>query len=331
MAIEKRTAQDGTVSYRVRLRLKGRGDLSSTHARRGDARAWEAQVRVAPQTGPSSTGPGGQRLTVDEVFDRYLDLLPTLALKDERNRRRHVEWWRQELKGLPLSELSPARIARARDKLLTTRIKPTGTQGALRTRAPATVVRHLAALSHVLSIAADDWGWLEANPVRKVRKPRQPRGRVRYLNEPERNRLLQACRESTSSTLLPAVVIALATGMRKGEILSLRWCQVDLERGLVKLEDTKNGERRQLPLVGPALAAVMHLAVSNPRPLDLVFPGEDRERPRDISKAWATAVKKAGLVDFRFHDLRHTTASYLAMRGGPCLRSAKYWVTSPLK
>lgn len=320
MAIEKRITKDGKVTYRVRLRQRGRGDRSATHARLADARAWEARMRVAAPASGEPRWPNGQSPAMSEVFDRYLNLLPTLGLKDERNRRRHVHWWRQEFNGLRLGELAPARIALARDKLLTTPIPARRRQAMPRTLAPATVVRHLAALSHVLSVATDDWGWLESNPMRKVRKPRQPRGRVRYLSDPERTQLLQACRESTSEALLPVVILALATGMRKGEILSLRWWQVDLERGLVTLEHTKNGERRQLPLVGPALAAIVDLAGEHPQPPDLVFPGEVRGRPRDITKAWTTAVKKAGLADFRFHDLRHTTASYLAMRGASLLQ-----------
>src|SRR5262249_42073868 len=143
-----------------------------------------------------------QRHTVDETIERYLTLLPTMQLKDARNRRRHVEWWRNELEGLRLSELSRDRISSARDRLLATPIpsqskaRPQPT----RLRKPATVVRYLAALSHLLSTAVD-WGWLEDNPMRKVRKPTQPPGRVRYLSDAERERLLIACRESKSRAL----------------------------------------------------------------------------------------------------------------------------------
>ena len=165
-------------------------------------------------------------------------------------------------------------------------------------------MRYLAALSHVLTLAVE-WDWLSANPVRNVRKPRQPQGRVRYLSSEELPRLLAACDLSTSSALATVVLIALATGMRRGEITGLRWSDVDLEQGVLRLHDTKNGERRQIPLLGRALDVLRQQTDHPHQPNGYVFPGEIAGRPCDITKAWTTAVTKAGLVDFHFHDVRH--------------------------
>ena len=128
-------------------------------------------------------------------------------------RKPSVEWWRRELQGVRLSELTPARIASPRDRLQTIPIRAQAGQPSTlpRLRQAGTVVRYLAALSHMLTVASDDWGWLETNPVRKVRKPRQPPGRVRYLTDAECVRLLAACQESASRALYPVVVLALAT------------------------------------------------------------------------------------------------------------------------
>jgi integrase len=321
MAIEKRISKQGTVSYRARLRLRSRGDVSSTHQRLTDARDWEARMKTAIRGGALAGSLEAQRHTAREALERYLALLPSLQLKDEPNRRRQTEWWKRELGNLPLSELTPARIASARDRLQTTPIvvARADSKAAPRYRKPGTVVRYLAALSHALTVAVEDWAWLESNPVRKVRKPKEPRGRVRYLTELERVSLLAACRDSTNLDLYPAVVIAIATGMRKSEILCLRWWQVDLNRGLITLEDTKNGERRQIPLLGHALEIVCDRSTAPHRPLDYVFPGAEPNKPRSITKAWERAIAATGIVDFRFHDLRHTTASYLAMRGASLL------------
>jgi integrase len=321
MAIEKRISKKtGVTSYRVRLRLREGGEYSSTHARLTDARDSEAQMLSALRSGQRASQIEARQHTFDEVVEKYLALLPSLKLKDARNRRRHVEWWRHELKGVHLSALTPARIRAACDRLQSTPITPQRTKKPPpkgppppRWRSAATIVRYLAALSHMLGIAADDWGWLESNPVRKVRKPKQPPGRVRYLAEAERVRLLAACHESTSHALLPVVVMALATGMRKSEILTLRWSQVDLEAGLVTLTETKNGERRQVPLVGRAWEEMKIWSKAGRNPGDYVFPSGKPDRPRDITQAWRTAAAKAELTDFHFHDLRHTTASYLAM------------------
>ena len=313
MAIEKRTSQKGRVTYRCRLRLKDGGDISATHVRKTDALDWEAAHRDAIRSGKIVQGRQAPQHTVVEVLDRYLDMLPSFQLKDQRNRKRHVEWWKKEFGALPLSELTPARIAAARDRLALLPVKSGA--GATRPRQPATTVRYLASLSHVLSIAVDDWAWLPENPVRKVRKPKQPRGRLRFLDDDERVRLLNACRESTSTTLYPSVVLALATGMRRGEIFSLRWHQVDLELGTITLHDTKNGERRSVYLSGYPLKVLRTWASSAPQPSAHVFPGSRAGAGRDITKPWDTALKRAGIEGFRFHDLRHTTASTLAMGG----------------
>ena len=131
-----------------------------------------------------------------------------------------------------------------RDKLLKGNT-PKGTK-----RSPSTVVRYFAAFSHALTIAMKEWGWIEDSPMRRVTKPREPSGRVRFLSDNERSALLYVCRESSNPLLYPVVVLALSTGMRQGEIMNLRWENVDLFKGKITLHQTKNGERRTVPLRG---------------------------------------------------------------------------------
>jgi integrase len=109
------------------------------------------------------------------------------------------------------------------------------------------------------------------------------------------------------------VVLALATGARRGELLGLRWRDVDLERGTILLDDTKNGESRSLPLTGYALEVMCQYAQRSRS--DWVFPSQCGTKPADIRRGWENAVERAGLEDFTFHSLRHTAASYLAMNG----------------
>lgn len=110
-------------------------------------------------------------------------------------------------------------------------------------------------------------------------------------------------------------MLATSTGMRKGEILNLNWEQVDLVRDRITLHETKNGDRRGVPLVGRARELVQGLASCRRHDTNLVFPSPTVAQPVDISKAWSTALAKAGITDFRFHDLRHCAASYLVMNG----------------
>jgi integrase len=176
-------------------------------------------------------------------------------------------------------------------------------------------VRYLAVLSHAFSVALREWGWVKDNPLRKVTKPKEPRGRVRFLDDDERAHLLQACRVSANPLLYPIVVLAIATGMRRGELLPLRWNQVDFTRYTITLDDSKNGERRAVPLVGLALEQLRGCYEVRRTDTDLVFPSPTLAKPVDITKAWRTVIAKPGVLDFRFHDLRHTTASYLAQGG----------------
>jgi integrase len=161
-----------------------------------------------------------------------------------------------------------------------------------------------------------EWGWVEGNPLTKVTKPKEPRGRVRFLDDDERERFLVACRESASPDLYPAVILALSTGARQQEVLGLRWPQVDLVRRVATLHETKNGERRVLPLAGPALELLRERSRVRRLDTDLVFPGRTKpNKPVDLRTPFATALKRAGIADFHWHDLRHTAASYLAMNG----------------
>ena len=125
------------------------------------------------------------------------------------------------------------------------------------------------------------------------------------------------------------MLLALCTGMRRGEVLGLEWRDVDFQRRQVTLRQTKNGSRRSVPLVSPAYEVLE--ARRKLRRLDtpLIFPGRKNPRmpdaaiqPKDLTKPWETARQKARLADFRFHDLRHSAASYLAMSGASTLEIA---------
>nr|WP_246341398.1 site-specific integrase [Simiduia aestuariiviva] len=174
----------------------------------------------------------------------------------------------------------------------------------------------MAALSHAFTTAVNEWEWLEDNPLRKVRKPKEPRGRVRFLSDDERDKLLAACKASSCKQLYPIVVLALSTGMRQGEIMGLTWADVDFKRGYLTLHDTKNGERRSVPLVGHAKEVIINLAKARRIDTPLVFYSKRKpSSPLFVRIPWAEALKKAEIENFKFHDLRHTTASYLAMNG----------------
>jgi integrase len=178
---------------------------------------------------------------------------------------------------------------------------------------PGTIRTYLGYLGSVFTFAVQELEWLSENPLAKVRKPPEAPGRVRFLSDEERTRLLDVCQQSRQRWLYFLVVLAISTGCRRNEMLTLEWDQVDLEQGVLRLVSTKNKERRPVPVTGLALRLLReHAACSTSRWL---FPGRDGQHALDIEKTWKKVRDQAGLVDFRFHDLRHTCASYLALNG----------------
>lgn len=306
--ITARRTENGELRYQVKVRLKGLPPQAATFRRKKEAERWAQATEAALRERRYFKAAESERRTVAELIDRYMrEILPTK--RSARSQRAQLLWWRRELGSLTLADLTPATIADCRDRLARGET-PSGKKAS-----PASQVRYLAALSHTFTVAVREWGWLDDNPVRKVRRPTEPRGRVRFLSEKERTALLGACKRSPNPLLYPLVVLALATGARLGELLSLRWPDVDLARGVARLARTKNGEPRTLPLTGYALAVLKARAAERRSDTNLLFPSEHGRTPATLRKPWETALAQAGIENFRFHDLRHTAASYLAMTG----------------
>lgn len=312
--IEKRTSSKGEITYRVKVRLKGFPVQSATFERLTDARKWAQDTESAIRNGRHFKTSEAKRHTLAELVDRYIKTVLPSKPKSKDKQTAQLQWWKEQIGAYALADVTPALIVQCRDKLLseiTVRGKP---------RSGATVVRYMSALSHAFTIAVREWGWLEDSPMRKVTKPKESRGRVRFLSDEERSRLLKACRESSNPYLYPVVVLALSTGMRRGEIMDLTWDKVDLGRGRAILHETKNGDYRAAPLAGHALELLKELAKVRRIDSDLLFPvrkiqPQKPQKPVDLRDPWDAAVEKAGIHDFRFHDLRHSAASYLAMNG----------------
>ena len=221
-------------------------------------------------------------------------MLETFAPNERRNRVRQLAWWRQQLGPLTLGDLTPAAISQT----LTLLKSGSGPSG--RPVSAATRNRYLSALSHALTLAWRDWEWLPENPARRLRRGKDGSGRVRFLDDEERAALLAACSESENPRLTPLVVLALCTGARQGELLRLRWSDVEISRQSLRLLETKNGEPRPVPLTQPAIETLRKI----PRRLgtDLLFATPDGQAtfPR---KAWEKALRDSGVENFRT-DLR---------------------------
>lgn len=315
-AIESRRTDDGSLSYRVKVRLKGHPTATGTFQRLTDAKRWAQSTEAAIHEGRYFKTAEAKHHTLGDLVDRYIaEVLPTKP-KNASNSKQHLLWWQTKLGSYALSDVTPALIVKCRNDLLATTTRR-GTK-----MANATVVRYMASLSHAFGLAVKDWQWVDDSPLRKVTKPKEPRGRERFLSDSERDALLQACKASASRFLHTVVVLALSTGMRRGEIMSLNWSQIDILRGRILLYETKNDSSRAVPLAGLALAMVSDLAKVRRIDTDLVFYGDAGTQPVDLTKPWTTALSKAKVTNFRFHDLRHSAASYLAMNGATTIEIA---------
>ena len=224
--IQKRAGRDGKTSYRVQVRLKGFEPETASFERLTDARDWatktEADMRAGRHFGQS------KRHTFNELADEYLENANELLSFDQR--KRHIQHWRKIFGTDLLDSITSSRIGKERNRLLaevTTRFVdlPSGNpeQDAKRPRSRRTgaaVNRYHAALSACLAYGVKHLQWLERNPCERVAKSKENTGRVRFLSDDERGRLLEACRPHNQLYL--AVILALTTGARQAEIMTIR-------------------------------------------------------------------------------------------------------------
>jgi integrase len=295
-------------SYRVRIRMKGGQYFDRSFKSKTLAKKWKRDMESAIEHDRYEFTNPATKHTLTELIDLYISRVLPSKPKNAKNTLRHLLWWKQELGHFLLAQIRPSLIAEKRDELLAGFVR----DGKL--RSPSTVVRYLSSLSHVFSKAVKEWEWLRENPVFKIEKPRQAQGRKRVLDEVEQKRLLQACEESGSKDLFLVVALALGTGMRKGEIMRLRWKDINFSDGkaIIFLEKTKNGRPRSILITGVLLSLLQNRR-ENPRGDSLLFPSPNcLSRPIDIRSAWEKALEKAGIEGFVFHGLRHQAASCAA-------------------
>jgi integrase len=314
--ISKRTTQTG-VRYIAQVRLKGHPPQSRAFERKTDARDWAQETEANIRSGRASGLATSQRHTLAELVDKYVEEVLPNKLAIAASYGQHLAWWRDRLGAHPLSELRSELIEAAYRQLL----REPGSTG--RRRSATTANRYLISLSSCLTFGRKKLKWLSVNPASGVEKEPEPRGRVRFLSRPvdgdgsELERLLAACKVSQNPNLHDLVVLAIWTGCREGELMALRKSWIRLSEGGLTLpaEITKTKRERFVALVGPALEVVERRLEG--LTADLVFATStgSSEIPPFPRRAWNTALKVAGLSDFRFHDLRHTHASYLAMSG----------------
>jgi integrase len=317
-SIQKRTLKNGSTSYRVQVRLKGHPIERATFDRLTDAKRWAQSTEAAMRERRYFKTSLAQKHTVSEMIARYLEKITRENPKRLKDIKPLLHWWDQQLGYCVLADFNRSLISQKIELLGKRTVDRINKETGIKEPVPISasrVNRYIAAISHVCTIAVNEWEWLENNPMSKIKKRKEPRGRVRFLSDEEREALLKATQNAPYKHMHLIVVLALSTGARRGEIMGLKWPDIDLERGQIVLHQTKNNERRLLPLVGRAHELMQDQHNNRRTDTDLVFPSLKGDKPYEIKRSWEGALKEAGIEDFRFHDLRHSAASYLAMNG----------------
>ncbi|MGO8977219.1 MAG: tyrosine-type recombinase/integrase [Steroidobacteraceae bacterium] len=336
-----------SVSYRAQVRVKGKPAQSETFPNIKEAKAWGASIESAIRENRNHPHLAGGKKTFAELVKLYRDAVGDLD-SSKAVRKQHLDWWSEHFAGRTLAEITPAVIADARDALAAEKFtrgkvqqkKGVAIQPTEYARSGSTVNRYLATLSHMFTMAVKEWRLVPTNPVRDITKKKEARGRVRFLTDAEQNALLEACAKSDWPSLHTLVLLAVSTGARRSELINLKWDDIDLRvrepstdpktgeklpgMGRAIVRETKNGEMRSLPLVGKTLEALRTLKLQGSAKSEWVFPQPSGfPGPHEnFDGVWYDALTAAKLENFRFHDLRHTAASYLAAQGASLLEIA---------
>ena len=291
------------VVYRVLIRKKGIKAITKTFRTKKEALHFSQKIEGSVQEQIAFTSLDNN-LTFKELVNDYL--VKECTVKQPQERASKLEFWVKYIGIKQVSLISSSDVYNTLDCL------PSHLSN-------ATYNRYKAAASVVFNYACRQYN-LISNPVQLIPSKREDNHRVRYLSTLERNRLLRACGMANWPKLYLLVLTAVTTGARRGELLSLRWNDIDFERQTAYVQTTKSGQPKVLPLTDNV---IKELTKFRQQDISLIFNSEIKpDKAFCFNKQWKKALTLAEVDNFRFHDLRHTTASYLAMSGASLLEIA---------
>ena len=310
MAVKKR-GDRWYYDFMIR-RLRYRGAIPEAQ-NKWQAEKAEARIKIEVFDGKYGRTSGTELLS-DFVDQTYL---PWARLNKRRpaNDELHCKVICEFFAGKTFAQISPLLI----EKFKKERRESITCRGGR--RRPASVNRELEVLSKIFSLAFDN-GLVESNPCRKVRKLRQDNQRKRYLSPEEEARLMSAL-VGRRVHLRPLVLLAINTGMRRGELLNLAWRNVDFSRSLIYVTNTKTGHDRAVPMNSVVRDNLLALREESGG-FEYVFTNlRTGSRLTDVKKSFVAACREAQIEDFHFHDLRHTTGTRLADSGSDAFAIAE--------
>lgn len=237
--------------------------------------------------------PGKRKIKFEDFAEEYMEYAKTNKrswIRDEMVLRHLIPYF----KGIPLSKINPKQIENYKQMRLE-QVKP------------ATINRELALFKFMFSLAKK-WKYANENPVKEVKFLHERQLITRILNKEEAMKLIAVA----GDRLKPVIMLALNTGMRSGEILNLRWNDIDFDKQFIYIKETKSGVMRKVPMNSLVIKTLKKVKKEN----EFVFQNpETKEGLKYTKTAFHNARRKAGLEDFRFHDLRHTAATWMITAG----------------
>ena len=276
----------------VRVRKQGQLSKSKTFNIKKDAQKWA--VMIERELDQGLVGSVDKSVTLGDLLKRYLKEVTPHKKSCDKETWRINALLKRSISGVSLSNLNSAIISSYKYSRLA--------DGARTTRYDLALIRHC------LEFARLEWGYhLPTNPVDLVSKPKLNKPRDRRVGKEDIDTIMHALKHTKMTYLKPLILIAIETGLRQGELVKLMWCDVDLDSRLLKVKDTKNGEDRVVPLSNKSISILQSL----PRLGTTVFNASHSS----LQNSWKRLIKRSGLIDLHFHDLRHEAISRFIERG----------------
>lgn len=285
----------GEGQYHVQIRKRGYPTQTKTFTKEADAKRWATIIESEMERGVFVSRTEAEATLVKDVLQRFaVEILPTK--RSEQSDKSRIKTLKEAFGDYRLASLNSTQVAKFRDQ----RLKVVG---------PQSVIHEINLLNRVLKTATMDWGIALPSglPTAQVRKPAKPRGRDRRVTKEEIAKILEV---SGSSELKTIVTLAVETGMRRGELASLTWCDINVKMQIAHLPKTKTDVPRTVPLSKAAIKALKDFGI---KPEGRVF----ELKAASMSQAFDRACEshRADIVGVRFHDLRHEATSRLFEKG----------------
>lgn len=293
--------------WQVQVRRLGHAPRTQTFYMKADAQRWARHTEAEFDRTLIPDDPRAlNTITIADLLERYRDTVTPLKRGRVPEAKRIEVFLREDWTRLLVARASALVFSRFRDK----RLKEVS---------PGTVRREMGFLSSVFEVARKEWGYTALqNPMAGIKKPKAPEGRTRRLLPGELDALIQACTDKTSGTWLQhGVQLAIETGLRRGELLSIRWRDTNLDAGLLHVPVTKTDKARTIPLTDRAIEVLRERKKVTGDDTEFAFPVS----ANGFRLAWERCKRRAakagcnGIHELRFHDLRHEAVSRFFEKG----------------